>query len=91
LQEAPKAADAAAGASTAASSSSSVADAAAGATGAATTAASSGGGAAAHKATEWGLSYAYGSDPMTVFDKVPHWMEPIFKFMIPNREVALFM
>ena len=28
---------------------------------------------------------------MTVFDKVPHWMEPIFKFMIPNREVALFM
>ena len=91
LQEAPKAADAAAGASTAASSSSSVADAAAGATGAATTAASSGGGEAAHKATEWGLSYAYGHDPMTVFDKVPHWMEPIFKFMIPNREVALFM
>ncbi|MDU1526882.1 MAG: NADH dehydrogenase FAD-containing subunit, partial [Lactococcus lactis] len=87
----PKAADAAAGASTAASSSSSVADAAAGASGAATTAASSGGGEAAHKATEWGLSYAYGSDPMTVFDKVPHWMEPIFKFMIPNREVALFM
>ncbi|WP_285117718.1 FAD-dependent oxidoreductase [Lactococcus petauri] len=85
LQEVPKHADAAAGATGEAATK--AADAAAGATGAA----ASGGAEAAHKATEWGLSYAYGTEPMPVLEKVPHWMEPIFKFMIPNRDVALFM
>ena len=28
---------------------------------------------------------------MAVLDKIPSWLEPVFKFMIPNKEVALFM
>jgi NADH dehydrogenase len=78
------AADAAAGASGAATT---VADAAAGASGAAT----SGAADAAQSTVEWSLSYVYGHEPMAVLDKLPSWLEPIFKFMIPNKEVALFM
>lgn len=63
LQEVPKHADAVAGATGEAATK--AADAAAGATGAA----ASGGAEAAHKATEWGLSYAYGTEPMPVLEK----------------------
>ncbi|GFH40323.1 NAD(P)/FAD-dependent oxidoreductase [Lactococcus insecticola] len=96
LKEPVKAAtDAAAGASTAASDTASkVADAtasASGATDAATTAATSGTADAAKSTAEFGLSYSYGHEPMAVLDKLPHWLEPIFKVMIPNKEVALFM
>lgn len=87
-ETASTAADAAAGASTgAAETATKAADAAAGAS----AAASSGTAEAAKSAAEFGLSYSYGHDPMPVLDKVPGWMEPIFKFMIPNKEVALFM
>ncbi|MDR1567595.1 MAG: NAD(P)/FAD-dependent oxidoreductase [Streptococcaceae bacterium] len=59
-----------------------------------TTGASSAAGSAteaAGKTAEFGLSYAYGVEPMAVFDKMPKFLEPIMKFMIPNKEVALFM
>ncbi len=82
------AADAAAGASTGgAETATKAADAAAGAS----TAVASGAGEATKSAAQFGLSYSYGHEPMAVLDKLPNWMEPIFKFMIPNKEVALFM
>ncbi|MDR1605497.1 MAG: NAD(P)/FAD-dependent oxidoreductase [Streptococcaceae bacterium] len=74
-------ADVAAGASTGA------ADTTAAASGAAT----SGAAEATQSAAEFGLSYSYGHEPMAVLDKVPHWLEPVFKVMIPNKEVALLM
>ena len=37
------------------------------------------------------LNYAYGEEPMLVFDKMPDWFASIMKFMMPNLEVALFM
>ncbi|MCH4176618.1 MAG: NAD(P)/FAD-dependent oxidoreductase [Streptococcaceae bacterium] len=67
-------------------------------TAAATTGASEAAGSAgstatetASKTAEFGLSYAYGSEPMAVFDKMPKFLEPVMKFMIPNKDVALFM
>ncbi|MGY3766758.1 FAD-dependent oxidoreductase [Vagococcus vulneris] len=39
----------------------------------------------------FGLSYAYGETPMTVFKSMPDWFASIMKFMMPNQEVALFM
>ncbi|MGX6962089.1 NAD(P)/FAD-dependent oxidoreductase [Vagococcus xieshaowenii] len=42
----------------------------------------------AHQA--FGLSYAYGNEPMMVFDHMPKWFESVMKFMMPNQEVALF-
>ncbi|AQP53909.1 NADH dehydrogenase FAD-containing subunit [Vagococcus penaei] len=39
----------------------------------------------------FGLSYAYGETPMTVFKSMPDWFGSIMKFMMPNQEVALFM
>ena len=87
-ETASTAADAAAGASTgAAETATKAADATAAASGAAT----SGAAESAKSAAEFGLSYSYGHEPMAVLDKVPNWLEPIFKFMIPNKEVALFM
>jgi NADH dehydrogenase len=60
-----------------------------------TTAAS---GAAASSATDaatqtahFGLSYAYGEQPMQVFDHMPKWFESVMKVMMPNQDVALFM
>jgi NADH dehydrogenase len=91
LKETAKAAtDAAAGASSAADTASKAADATAAASGAADVA-SSGAAEATKSAAEFGLSYSYGHEPMAVLDKVPDWLEPVFKFMIPNKEVALFM
>ena len=37
----------------------------------------------------FGLSYAYGEEPMMVFTKAPGWFESIMKIMIPTPEVAL--
>ncbi len=42
------------------------------------------------KAAHFGLSYAYGEEPMLVFNKIPHWFSSIMQFMMPNKEVALF-
>lgn len=60
-----------------------------------TTGASAAGGAEASettaKAAQFGLSYAYGEEPMQVFDHMPKWFESVMKFMMPNQEVALFM
>lgn len=39
----------------------------------------------------FGLSYAYGEDPMPVFKSMPDWFGSIMKFFMPNTEVALFM
>lgn len=39
----------------------------------------------------FGLSYAYGETPMTVFDTMPKWFASIMEFMMPTPEVALFM
>ncbi|WP_080147117.1 NAD(P)/FAD-dependent oxidoreductase [Marinilactibacillus piezotolerans] len=38
----------------------------------------------------FGLSYAYGEEPMMIFKEAPFWFESIMKIMIPNTEVALF-
>ena len=39
----------------------------------------------------FGLSYAYGEEPMTVFSSMPKWFSSIMEFMMPTPEVALFM
>lgn len=44
----------------------------------------------ADKAAQFGFSYAYGEEPMMVFDHMPKWFESVMKFMMPNQEVALF-
>lgn len=67
------------------------ASAAADATTAASGAVSSGAAEATAKATHFGLNYAYGEDPMLVFDKMPHWFSKVMEFMMPNQDVALFM
>lgn len=59
----------------------------------ATTAASGAADTAAEAVTQtahFGLSYAYGEEPMMVFDHMPKWFESVMKFMMPNQEVALF-
>ncbi|MGK0552656.1 FAD-dependent oxidoreductase [Enterococcus faecalis] len=56
-----------------------------------TTAASGGAAEAATQTAHFGLSYAYGEQPMQVFDHMPKWFESIMKVMIPNQDVALFM
>ncbi|SFH57752.1 FAD-dependent oxidoreductase [Pisciglobus halotolerans] len=38
----------------------------------------------------FGLSYAYGEEPMMVFKAAPKWFESIMKVMLPNTDVALF-
>lgn len=42
------------------------------------------------EATHFGLSYAYGEQPMLVFEHMPKWFESVMKWMMPNQEVALF-
>lgn len=39
----------------------------------------------------FGLSYAYGEQPMTVLSEMPDWFEAIMQFIMPNQDVALFM
>jgi NADH dehydrogenase len=46
---------------------------------------------AAATATHFGFSYAFGENPMPVFEKMPHWFANIMEVMMPNRDVALFM
>lgn len=38
----------------------------------------------------FGFSYAYGEEPMMVFEKAPKWFEWMMEKMIPTPEVALF-
>ncbi|MEC6747913.1 NAD(P)/FAD-dependent oxidoreductase [Marinilactibacillus sp. XAAS-LB27] len=38
----------------------------------------------------FGLSYAYGEQPMMILEHAPSWFESIMKIMIPNTEMALF-
>src|SRR5699024_7387941 len=38
----------------------------------------------------FGLSYAFGEEPMLVFEKMPKWFATIMEKMIPNKEMALF-
>ena len=44
----------------------------------------------ATQAAHFGLSYAYGEEPMLVFEHMPKWFESVMKVMMPNQEVALF-
>lgn len=44
----------------------------------------------ATQAAHFGLSYAYGEEPMLVFEHMPKWFESVMKVMVPNQEVALF-
>nr|SFZ87656.1 NADH dehydrogenase in cluster with putative pheromone precursor [Loigolactobacillus rennini] len=37
------------------------------------------------------LSYNYGKEPMMVFKDLPHWYESVTKFLIPNKQTAIFM
>lgn len=70
-----------------------VADAASGASevAEATTAASGAGtGEAVEAVAHFGLSYAYGENPMAVLDKAPDWFSSIMKVMMPNMDVAMF-
>jgi NADH dehydrogenase len=73
-----------------------VADVASGAsaTGSDATTAATGAGAATTEATthaaHFGLSYAYGEDPMAVIDKTPDWFNNIMKVIMPNNDVAMF-
>lgn len=59
----------------------------------ATSAASGAGEATKETANQvaFSLSYAFGKDPMPVFEKMPKWFESICKVMIPNQDVAFFM
>ena len=84
------AADAVGGASaTVASTVASTADVASAASGAGE-AATNGGGEAVAQAAHFGLSYAYGEEPMAVLDKAPDWFSSIMKVMMPNMDVAMF-
>ena len=77
-----QAADVASGASQAAEATSAASG--AGADAAATTAET------ATQAAHFGLSYAYGEQPMAVIEKSPDWFTSIMKVMMPNMEVAMF-
>lgn len=60
------------------------------ATTAATGAATSGVGEAATQATHFGLSYAYGEQPMAVIEKSPDWFTKMMQVIMPNNDVAMF-
>lgn len=40
--------------------------------------------------TVFGLSYAYGEEPMPVLDSAPDWFNSLMQVFMPNMEVALF-
>ncbi|KAF1297967.1 NADH dehydrogenase [Enterococcus sp. JM4C] len=79
-------ADAASGASEAASTATDAASAASGAADAAT----SGAGEAVAQTAHFGLSYAYGEQPMVVIEKSPDWFTKVMQFIMPNNDVAMF-
>lgn len=60
------------------------------ATTAATGAATRGAGEAATQATHFGLSYAYGEQPMAVIEKSPDWFTKMMQVIMPNNDVAMF-
>ncbi|EON3044996.1 NAD(P)/FAD-dependent oxidoreductase [Enterococcus hirae] len=60
------------------------------ATTAATGTATSGAGEAATQATHFGLSYAYGEQPMAVIEKSPDWFTKMMQVIMPNNDVAMF-
>ncbi|MFV0558728.1 MAG: NAD(P)/FAD-dependent oxidoreductase [Enterococcus sp.] len=64
------------------------ADVASGASEAADTAASTAD--AATQATHFGLTYAFGEQPMAVIDKSPDWFNNIMQVIMPNMDVAMF-
>jgi NADH dehydrogenase, FAD-containing subunit len=41
-------------------------------------------------AAHFGLSYAYGEEPMAVLDKAPNWFQSVMKVFMPNMDVAMF-
>jgi NADH dehydrogenase len=41
------------------------------------------------RTARFGLSYAFGEEPMMVFNRMPGWFESIMRFMMPNQETAL--
>lgn len=60
---------------------------------AATTASSGASDAAATTVTNaahFGLSYAYGEQPMVVIEKSPNWFTKMMQFIMPNQDVAMF-
>ncbi len=70
-----------------------VADAASGASEAADAASAASGevaGEAATQAAHFGLSYAYGEQPMIVIEKSPDWFTKVMQFIMPNNDVAMF-
>ena len=72
-----------------------VADAASGASEAADAASAASGagdaaGAVATQAAHFGLSYAYGEQPMVVIEKSPDWFTKVMQFIMPNNDVAMF-
>ena len=79
-------------ASTVASTVASAADVTSAASGAATTASSGAGDAAATavNTAHFGLSYAYGEQPMVVVEKSPNWFTKMMQFIMPNQETAMF-
>ena len=50
----------------------------------------SGAGEAATHAAHFGLSYAYGEEPMAVIEKSPDWFTKIMQVIMPNNDVAMF-
>ena len=47
-------------------------------------------GEAATQAAHFGLSYAYGEEPMAVIEKSPDWFTKIMQVIMPNNDVAMF-
>uniref|UniRef100_UPI00403FA5DE FAD-dependent oxidoreductase n=1 Tax=Candidatus Enterococcus willemsii TaxID=1857215 RepID=UPI00403FA5DE len=45
---------------------------------------------AVESVAHFGLSYAYGEEPMAVIEKAPDWFVSIMKVFMPNMEVAMF-
>ncbi|WP_265456501.1 NAD(P)/FAD-dependent oxidoreductase [Enterococcus sp. HY326] len=76
---------AASGAADAATAASGAADVATAASGAASTATD-----VVASVPHFGLSYAYGEEPMAVFDSAPNWFNNLMGWMMPNYDVAMF-
>ncbi|MFV0561136.1 MAG: NAD(P)/FAD-dependent oxidoreductase [Enterococcus sp.] len=66
------------------------ASAASDATTAASGAATSGTTDAVAQTAHFGLSYAYGEEPMAVITKSPEWFTKLMQFIMPNNDVAMF-
>lgn len=60
------------------------------ASGASATETASGSAEAATQAAHFGLSYAYGEQPLIVVEKSPDWFTKVMQFIMPNNDVAMF-